>query len=54
MANKKKEEKSSVRNDWIPATWRYNGAGFSKDKKKESKRGYQKHKKKGLQRVILF
>lgn len=29
-----KAEKSSVRNDWIPTFWRYNGAGYEKDKKK--------------------
>ena len=32
MAEKKK---SSVRDTWIPATWRYRGAGFQKCKKKE-------------------
>lgn len=30
-----KKKKSSVRNEWIPSFWRYNGAGFEKDKKKE-------------------
>ena len=32
MAEKKK---SSVRDTWIPETWRYRGAGFQKSKKKE-------------------
>lgn len=27
-------KKSSVRDTWIPATWRYNGSGYQKDKKK--------------------
>lgn len=30
-----KKEKSHVRDEWIPKTWRYNGSGFQKDKKKE-------------------
>lgn len=30
-----KKKKSSVRNEWIPSFWRYNGAGYQKDKKKE-------------------
>lgn len=38
-------KKKNVRDEWIPATWRYNGAGFTKDKKKEAKKGYRKHKK---------
>lgn len=38
------KRKSSVRNDWIPSTWRYNGAGVQKDKKKEARKGYRKHK----------
>lgn len=29
------KEKSHVRDEWIPTFWRYNGAGFEKDKKKE-------------------
>lgn len=28
------KKKSSVRDIWIPETWRYNGAGYQKDKKK--------------------
>ena len=32
---KKKKKKVSVRDIWIPETWRYNGAGFQKNKKKE-------------------
>lgn len=39
MAQKKK-----VRDSWIPQTWRYNGSGFQKNKKKELPRK-QKHKK---------
>ena len=38
-------KKSKVRDSWIPQTWRYNGAGFKKDKKKEIPR---KKKYKGL------
>lgn len=30
MKNKKKH----TRDTWIPETWRYNGAGFEKNKKK--------------------
>lgn len=30
----KTNKKSSVRNDWIPTFWRYNGAGYQKDKTK--------------------
>lgn len=40
-----KKEKSSVRDEWIPSFWRYNGAGFKKDKKKEIPRK-AKYKKK--------
>ena len=29
-----KKIKKEVRNDWIPNTWRYNGSGFQKNKKK--------------------
>ena len=29
----KNKKKSSVRDTWIPLTWRYNGAGFQKNKK---------------------
>lgn len=32
---KQKKKKSSVRDTWIPMTWRYNGAGYQKNKKKE-------------------
>ncbi len=31
---KKVKKKSSVRDTWIPETWRYNGSGYQKDKKK--------------------
>ena len=37
-------KKSSVRDEWIPSTWRYNGAGYQKDKKKLIPRK-QKYKK---------
>jgi len=29
-----KKKKSSVRDIWISETWRYNGAGYQKNKKK--------------------
>ena len=29
------KKKSGVRDTWIPATWRYRGAGFKTKKKKE-------------------
>ena len=38
----KKDKK--VRDEWIPKTWRYNGSGFQKNKKKEIPRK-QKYKK---------
>lgn len=31
MPNKKDKK---VRDSWIPGTWRYNGSGFQKNKKK--------------------
>lgn len=31
---KSKKKKSSVRDIWIPETWRYNGSGYQKNKKK--------------------
>ena len=31
---KQTTKKSSVRDTWIPETWRYNGAGYQKSKKK--------------------
>lgn len=31
---KQTTKKSSVRDTWIPETWRYNGSGYQKDKKK--------------------
>ena len=34
----KKKKKSSVRDIWIPLSWRYNSAGFQKNKKKEIER----------------
>ena len=40
---KNKKKKSSVRDTWIPLTWRYNGAGFQKNKKTYSRK--DKHKK---------
>lgn len=33
-----KKKKSSVRDTWIPETWRYNGAGYQKNKKKYSRK----------------
>lgn len=39
-----RRKKSRVRDDWIPETWRYNGSGFQKNKKKELYRK-RKHKK---------
>ena len=38
------KKKSSVRDIWIPETWRYNGAGYQKNKKKVIYRK-RKHKK---------
>lgn len=29
-----KAKKSSVRDTWIPETWRYNGAGYNKNVKR--------------------
>lgn len=40
-----KLKKKKVRNEWIPNTWRYNGSGFEKTRKKEL---YRKRKHKGL------
>ena len=31
---KQKKKKSSVRDTWIPESWRYNGAGYYRNKKK--------------------
>jgi len=41
---KKKANKKSVRDTWIPETWRYNGSGYQKNKKKtiERKKKYKK------------
>ena len=39
------KKKSRVRDEWIPKTWRYNGAGAHKNKKKEIPR-HSKHKEK--------
>ena len=41
MARKKKKK---VRDTWIPVTWRYNGSGPQKNKKKVIERK-QKHRK---------
>ena len=38
-----KKTKNSVRDTWIPETWRYNGAGLHKIKKKTIERK-QKYK----------
>lgn len=40
---KEKRKKSSVRDTWIPLTWRYNGAGYEKNKKAYTRK--KKHKK---------
>lgn len=37
------KKKSSVRDTWIPETWRYNGAGYTKNKKAYTRK--KKHKK---------
>ena len=29
------KKKTKVRDEWIPQTWRYNGSGYQKNKKKE-------------------
>lgn len=44
----KKDKK--VRDEWIPKTWRYNGSGFQKNKKKEipRKAKYKKSYDQGL------
>ena len=42
---KENEKKLHVRDEWIPETWRYNGAGYQKNKKKQIPRK-QKHKEK--------
>ena len=42
---KKIKKKKHVRDEWVPESWRYNGAGFEKDKKKEIERK-RKHKEK--------
>ena len=31
---KKQRKRKSVRDTWIPITWRYNGAGYQTNKKK--------------------
>lgn len=43
MTKKTKKNKSSVRDTWIPLTWRYNGSGFQKNKKAYTRK--PKHKK---------
>ncbi len=40
---KEKRKKSSVRDTWIPLTWRYNGSGYEKNKKAYTRK--EKHKK---------
>ena len=37
-----KKKNKSVRDTWIPATWRYNGAGYQKNKKAYNRK--TKHK----------
>jgi len=41
---RKDSKKSSIRDTWIPETWKYNGAGYQKNKKKiiDRKRKYKK------------
>lgn len=39
------KKKTKVRDEWIPRTWRYNGSGYQKNKKKEIPRN-KKHKEK--------
>lgn len=41
---KKKIKKSSVRDTWIPETWRYNGSGYQSNQKKKL---FRKRKHKG-------
>lgn len=41
---KKKKKKSSVRDTWIPESWRYTGAGFHKNKKKIIERKQKNHR----------
>ena len=47
---KRKDIKLSVRDEWIPESWRYNGAGAHKNKKKEipRKAKYKKSWDQGL------
>ena len=45
---KTKKNKSSIRDLWIPETWRYNGAGYQKNKKKILDRK-RKHKNREVQ-----
>lgn len=37
------KKSKSTRDNWIPATWRYNGAGYEKNKKAYTRK--KKHKK---------
>lgn len=39
------KKKTKVRDAWIPQTWRYNGSGYQKSKKKEIPRN-KKYKEK--------
>ena len=43
MSTTRSRKKKSVRDIWIPLTWRYNGSGYQKNKKKELPRK-KKHK----------
>ena len=47
---KRKDVKLSVRDEWIPESWRYNGAGAHKNKKKQipRKAKYKKSWDQGL------
>lgn len=45
--SKVKSTKKKIRDSWIPETWRYNGSGYARNKKKTLPRK-QKYKQDGL------
>lgn len=45
------KEKKSVRDTWIPETWRYNGSGYQNNKKKELYRK-RKHKRNSSDEIM--
>jgi len=47
------KKKKSTRDTWIPETWRYNGAGYQKSKKKILFRK-RKHKKRDINISFYF